>query len=263
MRQLILLAFCLFFLTACAANKFFQPADGPPSETVDISKIQNAVPTVEPKSLYGNAPHYCVLDHCYDVLESSKGYSEKGIASWYGTKFNHQLTSNGENYDMLKMTAAHKTLPLPTYVRVTNLQNGKQIIVRVNDRGPFEKDRLIDLSYAAALKIGMMPKGTALVRVDAIDPTTPHAGKTKTIKPKKRPAIYLQIGAYGIRKNAIDMKKQAENATKQPVQLFKGIVNGKTIYRVKIGPIYDVKKADAITHQLETTGLNQTKAVVK
>jgi rare lipoprotein A len=144
--------------------------DGPPQFYVNEDQIPNAVPKVEPLSKNGNMNHYTVFGKQYFVMNSSRNYEEQGIASWYGTKFNTHYTSNGERYNMLAMTAAHKTLPLPTYVQVTNLANGKQIIVKVNDRGPFESNRLIDLSYVAAKKLGMMGHGTARVNVKAIDP---------------------------------------------------------------------------------------------
>jgi rare lipoprotein A len=144
--------------------------DGPPRYYVDENKVPNAVPKIEPLSKNGNMSHYKVFGKQYNVMASSRNYEEQGIASWYGTKFNSHYTSNGERYNMLAMTAAHKTLPLPTYVQVTNLANGRQIIVKVNDRGPFEANRLIDLSYVAAKKLGMMGHGTARVNVKAIDP---------------------------------------------------------------------------------------------
>lgn len=144
--------------------------DGAPNVTLDKRKIIDATPKVEPRSRGGNFTPYTVLGKTYRVMKSSKGYKEKGGASWYGTKFHGRLTSNGERYNMYAMTAAHKSLPIPTYVKVKNLENGREIIVRVNDRGPFHEGRIIDLSYAAATKIGMLKKGTARVEVEAIDP---------------------------------------------------------------------------------------------
>ena len=125
-------------------------------------------PRPEARSRYGNGPVYEVLGKRYTVMPSSSGYQERGVASWYGKKFHGNLTSNREPYDMYAMTAAHKTLPLPTYVRVRNLRNDKSIIVRVNDRGPFVHNRIIDLSYAAAMKLDMIKDGTSLVEVTAI-----------------------------------------------------------------------------------------------
>lgn len=144
--------------------------DGPPNFYVDETKIPNAVPKYEPLSRSGNMDHYSVFGKRYNIMRTSRNYEEVGIASWYGTKFHSHHTSNGERYNMLAMTAAHKTLPLPTYVQVTNLKNNKKVIVKVNDRGPFESNRLIDLSYVAAKKLGMLGHGTTYVDVKSVDP---------------------------------------------------------------------------------------------
>ena len=154
---------CLAF-SACGGSKI--RGDGPPSGSSRIP--DDAVPRPEARSRYGNGPVYEVLGKRYKVMPSSIGYLERGVASWYGKKFHGNLTSNREIYDMYEMTAAHKTLPLPTYVRVRNLRNNKTIIVRVNDRGPFVHNRIIDLSYAAAMKLDMVKDGTSLVEVTAI-----------------------------------------------------------------------------------------------
>jgi len=144
------------------------PKDGKPSWQVDVSKIPDAVPRPH-KGAFKNSP-YQVFGKTYYPLSDSRGYREVGLASWYGTQFHSRATSNGEIYDLYGMTAAHKTLPLPSYVRVTNLSNGRAVILRVNDRGPFHSDRIIDLSYAAALKLGYADSGVARVQVEAIDP---------------------------------------------------------------------------------------------
>lgn len=172
MQQLIkyiMLPLCLMlFLSSCSHVR----RDGPPDFYVDETKVPNAVPKKEPLAKYGNMNSYRVNGKRYYVMKSSKNYDAVGVASWYGTLFHNQRASSGERYDMLGMTAAHKTLPLPTYVEVTNLQNNRKIIVKVNDRGPFRNDRLIDLSYVAAKKLGMLGHGTATVEVKAIDPNT-------------------------------------------------------------------------------------------
>lgn len=144
--------------------------DGPPNFYVDETKIPNAVPKPERLSRIGNQPSYVVKGRRYYVMRSSRNYDQIGVASWYGTAFHARHTSNGERYNMLAMTAAHKTLPLPTYVEVTNLRNQRKIIVKINDRGPFAPNRIIDLSYVAAKKLHMLGPGTALVRVRAINP---------------------------------------------------------------------------------------------
>lgn len=144
--------------------------DGAPSAPIDLDAIVEPVPRAEPLAKYGNPPYYEVFGKGYSTLISSAGYVERGIASWYGTKFHNRRTSSGEPYDLYAISAAHKSLPLPTYVRVTNLRNGRTLIVRVNDRGPFHENRIIDLSYAAAAKLGILATGTGLVEVRAIDP---------------------------------------------------------------------------------------------
>ncbi|MGB5098829.1 MAG: septal ring lytic transglycosylase RlpA family protein, partial [Porticoccaceae bacterium] len=145
--------------------------DGPPGREAD-GDYPDVTPRSEAITGAGNKNPYTVLGKTYHLLPTAAGYREKGVASWYGTKFHGRATSNGEPYDMFAMTAAHKTLPIPAYVRVTNLENGRSAIVRVNDRGPFHDDRIIDLSYAAAKKLGVFDQGTARVEVVAIDPST-------------------------------------------------------------------------------------------
>ncbi|MBS0217572.1 MAG: septal ring lytic transglycosylase RlpA family protein [Proteobacteria bacterium] len=143
--------------------------DSVPGEIPDVNRIPEPVVKAEPRSKRGNKT-YAVLGKSYNVLDDARGYSETGTASYYGNKFHGRQTSNAEVYDMYAFTAAHRTLPLPSYARVTNLDNGKSVVVRVNDRGPFHSNRLIDLSYAAAVKLGYREKGTARVRVDALTP---------------------------------------------------------------------------------------------
>lgn len=144
--------------------------DSAPPVPIDIANIPEPVPKHEPRARYGNHSPYVVFGHRYHVKERAEGYVERGIASWYGTKFHGRLTSTREPYDMFQLTAAHKTLPLPAYARVTNLENGRSTIVRINDRGPFVGNRIIDLSYAAAVKLGMHVQGTAQVEVRVVTP---------------------------------------------------------------------------------------------
>ena len=148
--------------------------DGPPDSEIDVTHIPNATPKVEPISRYGNPHKYEVFGIHYHTMPHSKGYAAEGTASWYGRKFHGQRTSSGEPYDMYGMTAAHRSLPLPTYAKIENLRNGKEVIVKINDRGPFVKGRLIDLSYAAAKKLGIHATGTGKVRITAIDPVAWH-----------------------------------------------------------------------------------------
>ncbi len=148
------------------------PATQIPSTTGGVG-VADAIPKFEPRSQYGNPPFYTVNGHRYTVLATSNGYVERGVASWYGTEFHGLKTSTGEPYDMFAMTAAHKTLPLPCYARVTNLTNGRSVVVRINDRGPFVDTRIIDLSYSAANRLDMIRRGTAFVQVEVITPASP------------------------------------------------------------------------------------------
>ena len=153
--------------------------DGP-GRTLSPNNIKDAVPRKEPRSKYGNPESYVVMGKRYYTLKTARGYSERGVASWYGKKFHGRKTSSGEIYDMYKMTAAHKGLPLPTYVQVRNLDNGRTAVVKVNDRGPFHDNRIIDLSYAAALKLDVADKGTAFVEVRALDDSGRPSGPVLT-----------------------------------------------------------------------------------
>lgn len=161
------------FAAGCSTTPLIEPIpDGPPPKPFDASSVPNPVPRSEPRSAYGNPSSYVVRGVRYYVMPSSAGYRERGNASWYGKKFHGRRTSNGETYDMFGMTAAHRTLPLPSYVRVTNVENNQSIIVRVNDRGPFHPDRVLDLSYVAALKLDIVNQGVGLVDIEVIDTDT-------------------------------------------------------------------------------------------
>ena len=139
---------------------------------VDLAAVPDAMPRAEPRAAYGNMEEYEVFGRTYRVMESSTGYEAEGMASWYGMEFQGRSTSSGEPFDVYAMTAAHRTLPLPTYLEVTNLENGRTVVVRVNDRGPFHDDRLVDLSYVAAWKLGIIRSGTARVRIRALEPAS-------------------------------------------------------------------------------------------
>lgn len=166
----ILIVLLVLGLVGCGSSpKRGAGMDGPPMEG-GTPNLEDAVVRAEPPSRYGNPPSYVVFGKRYYTMKSALGYRERGIASWYGTKFHGRRTSSGERYDMYRMTAAHKSLPLPTYVEVRNLQNGRTAILRVNDRGPFHEGRIIDLSYAAALKLDILRTGTGLVEVRALSP---------------------------------------------------------------------------------------------
>ncbi|AWN14382.1 septal ring lytic transglycosylase RlpA family protein [Salinisphaera sp. LB1] len=170
-------------LAGCASGPAHKPQkshgggyyqnDGPPADThIDWSKVHDAVPRNVPPSKHGNPTSYTALGKRYYVLKSAKGFTQTGRASWYGRQFNGQRTSSGQPYNMFAMTAAHKRLPIPTWVRVTNLDNHKQVVVKINDRGPFHKGRIIDLSYVAARRLGIVGEGSAPVRIHTVTPAT-------------------------------------------------------------------------------------------
>ncbi|MBV9726253.1 MAG: septal ring lytic transglycosylase RlpA family protein, partial [Gammaproteobacteria bacterium] len=200
-----LLCLTIAVLAGCSVTGRRAPAPAPQPEPVPAAppnweSVPDAVPRREPRSAHGNPPFYNVLGKHYVVLPSADGYVERGVASWYGPTFHGVNTSSGERYDMYGMTAAHKTLPLPTYARVTNLKNGRSVVVRINDRGPFVANRLIDLSYTAAAKLDMLREGTTLVEVKALTVDEPDVlTRTSQIPP---PALYVQAGAYSDRNNA-------------------------------------------------------------
>jgi rare lipoprotein A len=243
--------------------------DGPPSFNIDASKIPDAEPKAEPRSSYGNPPSYVVYGKRYHVLKSSENYVERGIASWYGTKFHAKRTSSGEPYSMLTMTAAHKSLPLPTYAEVTNLSNHRKVIVKINDRGPFRDNRIIDLSYVAAKKLGITATGTGLVEVRAINPRQYKALVTEpvpmivAVKQSTSPRLYLQIGAFSKRENADQLSNQILHFAKAPVSIHSTVRNNKTLYRVQIGPIVSVDRSDILHQELKQRGLGDPVTVIQ
>jgi rare lipoprotein A len=240
-------------LTSCSHMK---RKDGPPNFYVDESKIPDAVPRPEPLAKYGNMPSYRVFGKRYYTMKSSKHYSQIGTASWYGTQFHSHRASSGERYNMLDMTAAHRTLPLPTYVQVTNLRNNRKVIVKVNDRGPFVNDheRIIDVSYVAAKKLGMIGHGTARVRVTAIDPYT--FGKQQLYFNADKP-FYLQVGAFRNKSNAEKHKQHLTALLNTQVNIAKPF--SSKLYHVQIGPINDPGKAKKIANRLRELGIKSNK----
>ena len=238
---------------------------GPPPGSVDVSSIPDAVPKVESRSKYGNPPSYVVLGKRYYVMHDSRGYVERGIASWYGKKFHGNRTSNGETYDMYAMTAAHKTLPLPSYVEVTNLRNGRTVVVRVNDRGPFHENRIIDLSYTAAAKLGILSTGTGWVEVRAVDPRTYVRGKTVVkdmpVANRDFSGIYIQVGAFTQRINAEKLYRKLKSLSGL-VNIYEAVVDGQSLYRVRIGPITEVDQADSLVTRLYEYGVTEHHIVI-
>jgi len=257
-----LLVIALF--TGCSSSGLLEPDDAAPPEPIDVSNIPNAVPRPEPLSRYGNPASYVVNGKRYYTMPSSKGYKERGIASWYGTKFQGKRTSSGETYDFYAMTAAHRSLPLPTYVEVENLQNGRSVIVKVNDRGPFHQNRVIDLSYTAAVKLGILGYGTGLVEVRAIDTSEPepvHSPVPVQQPPVARPVAeenprrYLQVGAFAERRYAEQLRTELEAHKLAQVRIVE-LTGESKVYKVHVGPLQDAAEANRINLKLKTLGIN-------
>ncbi len=237
----------------------------PTGPAVDVSTLVEPTPKAEPRARYGNKSPYSVLGRTYTVMPEAAGYVETGISSWYGNKFHGYMTSSLEPYDMYQFSAAHKSLPLPSWVRVTNLDNGKSVVVRVNDRGPFHDNRIIDLSYAAAARIGIWPKGTGLVEVRAIDPEHPAAPPPVVAAPVRpgHARIYLQLGAFGERANAERAVAQVRRAGLGEAAIQTTSLDGRTLHRVRLGPLANAEAADALTARIETLGLGAPRVAVE
>lgn len=291
---LLFVCFFSLILSGCAkqSNRRVQ-RDGPPKHMPNLDKIPNAVPKVEPLSRYGNrfkkgkTNVYVEKKRRYKVMSTSKGYKKQGTASWYGTLFHGRRTSSGETYNMYAMTAAHPTLPIPTYVKVTNLQNRKSVVVKVNDRGPFRCNRLIDLSYVAAAKLGILGKGTGHVEVQSVDPrdhghhnakrllaanaTTampplqkakppippvaakqpikppPTLAEAKTTAPKK---MYLQLGTFNQKAKALELIQKIERITKVETSITENKQGTTPQFLVQIGPLNNHMEAIKLTQKL-------------
>lgn len=230
----------------------------PPPPPADIAAIPDAVPRAEPRSSRGNPVSYEVFGKRYFLLPTAEGYKERGVASWYGPDFHTRPTSSGEPYDMYAMTAAHKTVPIPAYARVTNLSNGRSVVVRINDRGPFVANRIIDLSYSAAVKLDMTRAGTAFVEVEVITPgATGEIARALAPQPAPTlgaPRLYLQAGAFGVQDNASQMQARLRNAGVNDVSVV-APDRSVALYRVRVGPIADVAAYDVLAAQLAQLGI--------
>ena len=247
-------------LNSCAA------LDGAPDGfNPDPSKIRSARPANEPLSRYGNSQSYTVNGQTYQVLTSSEGFVQSGEASWYGTKFHGRNTSSGEPYDMYAMTAAHKTLPLPTYVEVKRIDTGQKLIVKVNDRGPFHPGRIIDLSYAAAHKLGIAGSGTAQVEIRAIDTSGLDLTTTAVVLPPAENnggQIHVQVAAMGSESAAEELAARLRARQFNSVRIFMTKDNGKNLYRVRIGPIPNTDLAYQVLAELKQIGMDTAQVVV-
>lgn len=252
--------------------------DSAPSGPAPEVLSPDPVPRPEARSRYGNGPVYEVYGQRYEVLDSNYGYVERGVASWYGRKFHGRPTSSREPYDMYRMTAAHKSLPLPSFVEVRNLENGRTAVVRVNDRGPFVKNRLIDLSYAAALKLDIVEKGTGMVEVRAISfdppppaPKTPEPPVATEIEPSgdtDAPVsganrLYVQVGAFGKRANAERRHRMLAESGIDEAFVYREADRTPAIYRVRIGPLSGVADYDRVVGTLNGIGIDDSHLVTE
>ncbi len=241
-------------LSGCATTRHRETGPGTslPPLPRNVTAIPNAAPRFEPRAPHGNPRSYEVDGKRYFVLATAEGYEATGVASWYGPTFDGLKTADGDRYDMYAMTAAHKTLPLPCYVRVTNLGNGRSVVVKVNDRGPFVANRLIDLSYVAAAKLGMLATGTALVEVRAITPENPSVLTRVTETPP--PALYVQVGAFAVRSNADHVLARLHAAGLAGAFVLGPPATRSRLYRVRIGPVSGVPEFDQLVARLATLG---------
>jgi rare lipoprotein A len=291
MRRQIALFSILLVITACSSTPrrdggYYQD-DGPhASAPVDIWQVPEPVPKYEPLSKYGNKP-YTVFNKTYSPLADAKDYRERGVASWYGRKFHGQRASSGETYDMYALTAAHKTLPLPSYARVRNLTNNRSIVVRVTDRGPFIDNRLIDLSYTAAARLGILGTGTGLVEVEGLIPgesppdsrlaaREPLGAEAKPVNiagiiagtpdrapPATAPQLYVQAGAFTNLDNARALRARLENGDFKPIEIQTARLDNNTVHRVRIGPLPSVEEGDRVAARVASLGVNNAYLIVE
>lgn len=264
-------------MSACTTtpkSRYAAANDGPPLFHVDVNKIPDAVPKHEPRSPYGNKSTYVALGRRYHVLKSARGYKARGIASWYGTKFHNHYTSTHERYNMLGMTGASPVLPIPCYARVTNLENGRSVVVKINDRGPFAPNRILDLSFAAAKKLGYIGRGTAHVEIATIEPgqrydrprmvevayqqSSPRFRTSRSSKHK----VYLQVGVFSQLANAQSVKSRISRLTHKEVRINVASVKNRHIYKVQVGPMKGHGESNHVRNQIASAGLGKPLEVV-
>ena len=247
-----------------------------PQPPPDVLSIPDAVPRPEARSKRGNPPFYEVFGKRYYVLASSEGHVERGTASWYGPGFHSASTSMGEPYDMYAMTAAHKTLPLPAYAEVTNLRNGRKVVVRINDRGPFVGDRIIDLSYTAAARLDMLLQGTAPVEVRVITPRSEPGSALPPMSPTAPPPVtvvnapavkspgaepmFIQAGVFSDHENA---RRRVEVLLAAGLELasLEEIGSPRALHRVRVGPFASVEEFDLNMRRLRELGINDARLI--
>jgi rare lipoprotein A len=270
--RVAVLALCILGLAGCIGPPYRPrpaaplpappppPAPAVPPPPANIEAIPDAVPHPEPRSAHGNPAFYDALGRRYYVLAVADGYVERGVASWYGPTFHGGHTSSGEPYDMYGMTAAHKTLPLPSYARVTNLSNGRSVVVRINDRGPFAANRLIDLSYTAAAKLDMIRQGTTLVEIRALTPGVPDNLTRSAAAPP--PALYMQVGAFADPNNAQRLLTRLQVAGFTVAFVATPPAGEPQLYRVRLGPVASVAEYDQLFARLSALGITEARLAI-
>jgi rare lipoprotein A len=249
------------------AGRYSISQDRAPSQALDVSQIREVIPVPLNRTMAGNRSPYTVNGRSYRVMQTEVGFQQTGLASWYGEKFHGHQTSNGEIFDMYQVSAAHTGLPIPSFVRVTNLENQRSIVVRVNDRGPFHNDRVIDLSYAAAYKLGFSNQGTALVHIEAIVPsqnvilaantaTNPATTVTASAAAGDR---YLQAGAFSDLRAAQRLSDRLRDLTSRPVFIrsIQAADTSQQLHRVRVGPISDPSEIERISDLMQSANLGQ------
>lgn len=272
MRIMLTSLICALVLVGCSTPekvsdpRYTMKQDTAPINPPDVSNVPDAVPMDVAYSRGGNKPLYQVWGKSYKVLDTHLGYREEGIASWYGLKFHGHKTANGEIYDIYKMSAAHKSLPIPSYARVTNLDNGKSVIVRVNDRGPFHENRIIDLSYAAASRLDITQKGTGRVLVEAIDARGAQRPQPDSTAVAQSPAPanavsqqnfegrFLQVGAFGNAENAQRAQMKLASISGENVSVVPLDRAGQQLHRVLVGPLSAGISLDGLINRLVDAG---------
>ena len=249
------------------SSRYTIDQDRAPKGDFDVSGLADATPRYEAPRSAGNKSPYTVWGKSYKVLGSNQSYVQRGTASWYGEKFHGHKTSNGETFNMYAMSAAHKSLRIPGYARVTNLDNGRSVIVRVNDRGPFHGNRLIDLSYAAAKKLDYLGSGTARVEVAAInvrpDGSMTIAGQPFGDSPEptadhENRALFVQLGSFSQRDPAQTLLDRARRVVGNPMRVREVVTNSGRFHRVQVGPFSNEGDAREAQTLLQDQGFDES-----
>ena len=265
-RQLLIGWVFVSLISGCANLSVDQ--DGAPDQILDWNSIPDPTPKIEPLSKTGNPPSYVVNGQRYRVNTDTENFNQTGIASWYGTKFHGRLTSSGEPYDMYQMTAAHKSLPLPSYVSVKNLENDKQIVVKVNDRGPFVEGRIIDLSYTAAHKLEIVKNGTARVAIEIL--ASPNISSINgddntqiAFAKNDSQQYFVQLGAFSERTNAEIFRNQLTSQSIEPTLIKSSFNTDGDLHKVQVGPLTTARDLEVMESRLSDLGYTQVYVVTE